>query len=73
MNNRNFQLLQALDARNLTQGAFSRKIAISETRFTRIIRGYVTPTEREIERICKALKEEREELGLPKKNLGDLL
>jgi predicted transcriptional regulator len=59
----NFPLLKAIRQLDTTQGRVARQSDISEPRFTRILRGYVQATEREVERICKALDRSRVELG----------
>ncbi len=65
MGHRNIQLITKLDESDLTQGAAARQAGISETRFTRIMRGYVTPTSDEVHRICSVLGCCPSEVNLP--------
>lgn len=63
MKTRNYRLLEAIDRKGMTQGALARVLGITETRFTRIMRGYVEPSEAEIEQICAKLNLTSTELG----------
>lgn len=61
----NFRLLEAIKRAGLTQGELVRGAPLrSETRLSRIIHGYSTPTDDEISRICKVLNKTPKELDL---------
>lgn len=60
----NFALLKTIRLMGKTQGQIVREGGIgSESRFTRIIRGYVQPTNDEIRRICRCLNTPAAKLG----------
>ena len=59
----NIPLLKLIREVEKTQGQVARKADITETRFTRIIRGYVKPTPEEIKRICEILNCVPQEVG----------
>lgn len=65
----NYRLWKQIRMTGRTQGQLVREAGIqSETRLTRIIRGYAPPTQDEVNKICSALNAQPDDLGFGDQN-----